>query len=128
MTERDQHRLLRAVKDETPPLSLDDLQKRGNEMLREARQATVTAIAASMPHEFFRQGKTEVSDIRRLQDEARRARKAWAKVEAIVGEFLLEVEKSREKWREGKRLTVVPDGTGRAGHYKTEWVDKEDYR
>ena len=116
---------LRVIRDETPPLSQEELQERGNEMLRKARQATLDAIAASMPREFFRK-QVKLTDIDRLRDEARRAREAWAKVEAIVGELLLEVEKSRAKWREGKRLTVVPDGSGKPGRYKTAWVDERE--
>lgn len=39
------------------------------------------------------------------------------------GERFREIEKNRDAALVGKKMTVVPDGSGRPGHYKTAWID-----
>ena len=47
------------------------------------------------------------------------------KVVVALPELLREVEKTTQAERAGKRLTAVPDGTGRPGHYRMAYVPEE---
>lgn len=115
---------LRVIRDETPALSDDELHARGNELATRARQAAIEAVRQSMVSEFLARGLSlQKSDLRRWRERAKTARKAWAKVEALTDELIREIEKNRDAALVGKKMTVVPDGSGRPGHYKTAWVD-----
>lgn len=115
---------LRVVQDETPALSDAELRVRGNELATEARQAAIDAVRHSMISEFLARGiQLQKSDLRRWRERAKTARDAWAKVEALTDELIREIDKNREATLVGKKMTVVPDGSGRPGRYKTAWVD-----
>ncbi|WEK60520.1 MAG: hypothetical protein P0Y60_14560 [Candidatus Microbacterium colombiense] len=118
---------LRIIRDESPALSDDELHARGNELVTEARTAAIDAVRQSMISEFLARGLSlQKSDLRRWRERAKTAREAWAKVEALTDELIREIEKNQDAALVGKRMTVVPDGSGRPGHYMTAWVDDPD--
>ncbi len=115
---------LRIIRDETPALSDEELHARGNELVTEARQAAIEAVRESMISDFLSRGLSlQKSDLRRWRERAKTAREAWGKVEALTDELIREIEKNRDAALVGKKMVVVPDGSGRPNHYKTAWVD-----
>lgn len=86
---------LRVILDESDPLSKAELQARGNELLRIAREVAVDALRASMRPDFFKAGSYSVAAVRLMHREVKEAIAHWAKVEAALAELLNEFEKSR---------------------------------
>lgn len=118
---------LRVVRDETPALSNDELQDRGNDLASEARRAAVDAVRESMIAEFMKRGISLTrADLLRWRYRAREARAAWEKVEALTDELIREIDKNAAASRVGKKLVTVPDGSGRPGRYVQVWKDDTD--
>lgn len=114
---------LRVIRDETPALSSDELQSRGNDLATDIRKAAVDAVRQSM-HDVFleRGGVLTPAKIREWRGRARDALEAWQKVDALTSELLREIAKTTDAERTGMRRVVVPDGSGKPGHFTTAWV------
>lgn len=93
---------LRVVDDESDPLSRDELQTRGNELLRDARDAALDALRASTKPDIFNRASYTVHTVRDMQRQADEAAAAWTKVSGALGELLNEYDKARAA---GRRLT-----------------------
>jgi hypothetical protein len=85
---------LHVVPDDSDPLSLSELQKRGNELLRAARKGAVEALHASTQMDLFYGGSFDHRDIRRLQHCAAEAASSWAAVAHSYAELLNEFDRS----------------------------------
>lgn len=86
---------LRVLRDESPALSRDELQARGNELATKARQAAIDAVRESMHSVFLERGVTLTpAKLRAWAYRARRARDAWQVVDEIISELLREFEKT----------------------------------
>jgi hypothetical protein len=115
---------LRVIRDEGDALDRDALQERGNELATQIRHAAAEAIKRSMVSDVFERGKPLlVPRLHWWKKQAREAIKAWQEVEALISELLLELDKFNAEERRGKTLTVIPDPSGKPGHYTTAWVD-----
>lgn len=86
---------LRVVDDESDPLSRDELQVRGNELLKDARDAALDALRASTKPDIFNRVSYTVVAVREMQRQADAAAAAWAQVSGALGELLREYEKAR---------------------------------
>lgn len=86
---------LRVVTDETPPLTRDELQSRGNGLLRDARLAMIEALHISTGSGLFRGGSFTPLMVKRLHEQAKEAVAAWSNVEAQLGELVREFDKSK---------------------------------
>lgn len=93
---------LRAVGDESGPLSRAELQARGNELLKDARDAALDALRASTRPDIFNRASYSIHAVRDMQRQADDAAAAWTKVSGALGELLREYEKARGAHR---RLT-----------------------
>ena len=112
---------LRSIKDETPALSREEVNRVGNELVSKARQAAVEAIGQSMVPEFVARSYTvNRAGILAWRSRARSAREAWQRVDDLLSEVLHELDKTLIEERKGMRLAVLPDG--KPGHFRTEWV------
>lgn len=81
---------LRVVSDETPALSRDELQSRGNGLLRDARLAMIEALHVSTGSGLFRGGSFTPLMVKRLHEQAKESVAAWSKVEARLAELVRE--------------------------------------
>src|SRR5687768_5431562 len=87
---------LRAISDESDPLSLPDLKSRGDQLLRDAKDAATDAMLASMQREFFVKNRSYgLSEVKWMREKARAAAQAWSTVDGLLSELLLEVERSK---------------------------------
>jgi hypothetical protein len=87
---------LRVLTDQTDPLTVDQLQQRGNELLAQARRAGIAALRAStQPDIIDGSQKFTIYDIRYLRKQAEDAAAAWAKVSGLLAEIEREFDKSR---------------------------------
>ena len=88
---------LRRVEDSSPPMTMSELQSWGNRKATEIRPAAITAVRRSMSQpRFLERGISLTPAMLRLWcDDAKRAREAWAQVEALTTELIYEVEKTR---------------------------------
>lgn len=91
---------LRALNQEAPALTPDELHKRGNALTTQIRKAAVEAVRESMHAEFLeRKPSLSIADIRRWRHRAQTALKAWQEVDALASELLREVEKTSNLMR-----------------------------
>jgi hypothetical protein len=85
---------LRRVDPPGAPLTPEDLQARGDELVGLARTGGLEAIRMSITVDFLEKGKLNLGDIRRWREHARAAATAWALVDATTSEILTEYERS----------------------------------
>ncbi|QOC24823.1 hypothetical protein IC744_16300 [Microbacterium hominis] len=89
---------LRVIRDESPALSREELQKRGNELATQVKQAAINAVRESMHSVYLERGVTLTpARLREWRHRARTARDAWQRVDDIASELLREVEKTTRK-------------------------------
>ena len=81
------------IPDESDPLPVVELRQHGDELLREARNAAMDALRASVSADHFPK-RHKVRDIQRMQEGARDAARAWQKVDALLSGLLIEIEKT----------------------------------
>lgn len=115
--------MLRPVSDESPALSEDELQERGNELVTLARSAAIAATGKSMHPEFVQRGRPlHRADIVRWRQNAREAISAWREAEGHLTEIINELDKKSAQFRATHRQeTTTDDGV----NYRTEWVPKD---
>lgn len=114
--------MLRPVDPGGIPLTDDELQKRGNELVSAAREAAITAIGKSMHPEFVQRGHNlQRRDILRWRHKVRDSIAAWREAEGHLTELLNELDKKDAQFRATHEPKVVSeDGV----HYVTRWVKK----
>lgn len=94
--------MLKAVDADNTPLDHDELMRRGNELVTQAREAAITAIGKSMHPEFVQRGRSLVRhDMLRWRFKAREAISAWREVEAALTELINEIDKADAAMRNG---------------------------
>lgn len=86
------------------PLSRDEMQKRGNELVKEAQRAAMKAISDSMIDDFIGGKQVTVPMLRRWRDRARKAAAAWQKVDRLTSELTDELDRAQRAAR-AKRST-----------------------
>lgn len=87
---------LRAVPDESDPLSRNQLQDRGNELLKVARDAALDALRASTKPDIFNRGGTfSIAEVKELRRQADAAVAAWAVVAGALAELVNEHDRTR---------------------------------
>jgi hypothetical protein len=89
---------LRVVDDESEPLTREELQARGNELLKDARDGALDALRASTRPDIFNRVSYSVYTVRDMQRQADAAAAAWMKVSGALGELLNEYDKARIAW------------------------------
>lgn len=78
---------IRVVPDEAPkPLSIDELQKFGNERVTELRREVFAALRLSVNDRYFDRSFT-VARLRLMQRQAQDAAEAWQRVASIAAEI-----------------------------------------
>lgn len=94
--------MLKAVDTGNTPLAHDELMRRGNELVTQAREAAITAIGRSMHPEFVQRGASLVrQDMLRWRFKAREAISAWREVETALTELINEIDKADAAMRSG---------------------------
>lgn len=87
---------LRVISDETPALPIDELQKRGNKLLTEARHAGLAALRKSCDFSLLEEPRSyKPASIRFLREQAEDAVKAWQQVAAKLAEIDREYQKTK---------------------------------
>ncbi len=87
--------MLKAVDDKREPLAHDELMKRGNDLVTQARWAAIAAIGKSMHPEFVQRGQSLVRrDMLRWRGKAREAISAWREVESALTELITEIDRA----------------------------------
>lgn len=101
---------LRAVTPIGEPLSREDLQKRGDDLVGRARVAAVDAVRESMHSVFLVRGNVvSPADVRAWRHRARTAIAAWREVESLTTELLNELDTARDAKRAERKS---PDSEG----------------
>jgi len=107
--------MLRVVGEEPDPLSREEMQEYGNELVSESRQRAIEAMRASMISQFLAPkrsvGGLSLADIRQWRWAARRALEAWQKVDALTSELIIAVDRAE---RARKAATVESGDTNGA--------------
>jgi hypothetical protein len=89
---------LRIVQDASTPLSVEELQQRGNQLVTDARRAALRAIAVSMQPEYVeREHSVQRRDLIRWRRNAAEARDEWQKVVDATTELLTEIDRTAQK-------------------------------
>jgi len=93
---------LRVVSDdESEPLSIDELQRRGNALLVGARNAALKALRASLRLELVDAPRSySPVQVRDMQRQAEAAALAWSDVAATLAELNREFTKSNRRARQ----------------------------
>lgn len=98
--------MLKAVEAPSKPLGHDELMRRGNQIVTEAREAAITAIAKSMHPEFVQRGHSlQRRDLLRWRFKAREAITAWREVESLLTELVTEIDKKDAGLRPARKET-----------------------
>ncbi|WIB25836.1 hypothetical protein [Curtobacterium sp. MCSS17_015] len=93
---------------ERAPLSRDEMQQRGNELVKEAQRAAMQAISDSMIDDFIGGKPVTVPMLRRWRDRARRAAAAWQKVDRLTSELTDELDLALQAQR-ARRIKETSD-------------------
>ena len=95
--------MLKAVDTDATPLAHDELMKRGNDLVTQAREAAISAIGKSMQPEFVQRGHSlQRRDLLRWREKARDAISAWREVESALTELITEIDRADAALRAGK--------------------------
>lgn len=97
--------MLKAVDTDATPLAHDELMKRGNDLVTQAREAAISAIGKSMHPEFVQRGHSlQRRDLLRWREKARDAIKAWREVESTLTELINEIDAADAEIRAGRAV------------------------
>lgn len=86
---------LRAISDESDPLSRDELLSRGRQLLNVARNGAVDALRVSTRSSVLKTGSFSIAAVRVMHEDVKQAITEWRKVEAALAELLNEFDKAR---------------------------------
>lgn len=94
---------LRVVSDESDPLSVDELQKRGNRLLVDARNSALRALRASLRLELIYEPRSySPRHVQQMRAQADAAVAAWQEVAGMLAELTREFDKANNAARVGK--------------------------
>lgn len=90
MTDSSRKRLRAIAPEDSNPLSVDDVQTTGNELVTELNKLVLAALneSVNIGHARAFQRPLRPADIRAIRYQSGRAFHAWAKVEAVTSELL----------------------------------------